>query len=95
MQLHKALPNWDQIRAEKRKRQRALQEKEESNQRKRARMQEQVTVLEDYDDDEDMERPPEKDKKEDLTDLEYSIFEKLSSVDTVAELVLASMVRKE
>lgn len=55
-------------------------------------MQEQVTVLEDYDDDEDMERPPEKDKKEDLTELEYSIFEKLSSVDTVAELVLASMV---
>lgn len=91
-QLHKALPNWDQLRAEKRKRQRALQEKEESNQRKRARLQEQVVVLEDYDDDEDAEKPIEKEKPGDLTDLEYSIFQKLSSVDAVAELVVASMV---
>ncbi|ODN04325.1 Symplekin [Orchesella cincta] len=90
-ELHKALPNWDQIRAEKRKRQRALQEKEESNQRKRARMQEPVAVLEDYDDDEDMEKPPEKDKKEDLTELEQSIFEQLLTPETVAELLIASM----
>lgn len=72
-----------------------MQEKEESNQRKRARMQEPVTVLEDYDDDdedEDMEKPPDSEKKEDLSELEMTIFQHINTLENVAELVITSMV---
>lgn len=54
-------------------------------------MQEQVAVLEDYDDDEEMEKPLEKVNKDDLTQLEASIFDKFASSEVVADLVIASM----
>lgn len=93
MKLHKALPNWDQIRSERRKRQRQQQE-DESNQRKKARIQEPVTVLEDDsdDEDEDMERHVVETNMKDLSELEKSIFGQLSNIENVVELLIASMV---
>lgn len=96
LQLHKAIPNWDEIRSERRKRQRALADKGESSHRKRARLEQKVVVpvLEDYDDeDEDMEKPEDEVKPENtLSETEKDVLEKLSP-QMAAELVLASMVR--
>jgi hypothetical protein len=98
-QLYKAIPNWDEIKAEKRKRHRVLHEKEEFISRKRARLQvEEEKVLEedepileeDYDDDEDMEKVDAKTGSS-LTDIEQNVFKQLTP-EMAAEMVLASMV---
>lgn len=97
--LYKAIPNWDEIKTERRKRHRALTDKEDHISRKKAKLQAEektlilpVEVMEDYDDDEDMEKLEEDHTPANtLTEMEKTVFHKLTP-QMAAEMVLASMV---
>lgn len=67
--------------------------------RKRAKLQEEEkdvpdVIMEDYDDDEDMEKPEEEHTTSNtLSEIEKNVFQKLTP-QMAAELVLSSMVKK-
>lgn len=99
LQLYKSIPNWDEIKAERRKRHRLMNDIDDQVSRKRAKLQEEEkdvpdVIMEDYDDDEDMEKPEEEHTTSNtLSEIEKNVFQKLTP-QMAAELVLSSMVKK-